>query len=615
MKKRLLSLLLALCLAVPFLPVSASAANTDAAVQTVRALGILRGDENGELMLSSNVTRAQFVTMMARASSYKDTVGTDGSGYSLFKDVKSSHWASEYIRLAVEEGWASGYTDGTFRPDQTITLEEACTMVLRLLGYDSSALAGSFPAAQLNKASALGLREQISVKQGGLMTRADCAQLFYNLLTAKTSGGQTYALTLGYTLTNGEVDFAAVVKENLSGPYIAEGGETLPFTPTTVYRDDTASSSASLNRYDVYYYNEGLGTVWIYTERVAGKLTAISPDSTAPTSVTVAGTAYTLGSASAAYQLSALNGSSTGDIVTLLLGMDGKVVGVITGDEVDMMYYGVVLSSEKVVSTEGNSTVETSVTVVCTDGATRSFTVSKDTSYTAGAIVSVNASSGGVSIRSLSSRSLSGKVNKDATKLGSYAFSDNVKILDTTTDGGAVAVTPERLALCTLSASSVRYYTLNEKGELEHLILNDVTGDTWSYALLTSAEEQSSGMSISASYTYLLDGREQTLRSSTAAYPVTAGGIGIRYNSDGSVRSMCQLASVRLTELGVQSVAAGSKTYALADGVQVYLRKGSAYYLTALSAVNAEDYALTGWYDTASGAAGGSIRVIVATER
>lgn len=63
-----------------------------------------------------------------------------GSGYgvSLFKDVKSSHWASEYIRLAVEQNWMTGYTDGTFRPGRTITLEEACTALLRLLGYDSS---------------------------------------------------------------------------------------------------------------------------------------------------------------------------------------------------------------------------------------------------------------------------------------------------------------------------------------------------------------------------------------------------------------------------------------------------------------------------------------------
>ena len=72
--------------------------------------------------------------MMTAASSYKDSIG-EGSGVSLFKDVKSDHWASEYIRLAVEQGWMSGYVDGTFRPDEQITLEEACTALLKMLGY------------------------------------------------------------------------------------------------------------------------------------------------------------------------------------------------------------------------------------------------------------------------------------------------------------------------------------------------------------------------------------------------------------------------------------------------------------------------------------------------
>ena len=52
----------------------------------------------------------------------------------------------------------TGYTDGSFRPDQTVRLEEACAVALKLLGYDSSTLAGSFPSAQLSKAAALGLR-------------------------------------------------------------------------------------------------------------------------------------------------------------------------------------------------------------------------------------------------------------------------------------------------------------------------------------------------------------------------------------------------------------------------------------------------------------------------
>ena len=75
----------------------------------------------------------------------------------------------------------TGYTDGTFRPDSTVKLEEACAAALKLLGYDSASLAGSFPSAQLSKAAALGLRDGISLKQGGAMTYQSCACLFSNL--------------------------------------------------------------------------------------------------------------------------------------------------------------------------------------------------------------------------------------------------------------------------------------------------------------------------------------------------------------------------------------------------------------------------------------------------
>ncbi len=71
-----------------------------------------------------------------------------------------------YVRIAVQQSWLSGYLDGSFRPDNAVTLEEACTAVLKLLGYDVTALSGTFPAAQLNKANELGLRDNLTKAQG-----------------------------------------------------------------------------------------------------------------------------------------------------------------------------------------------------------------------------------------------------------------------------------------------------------------------------------------------------------------------------------------------------------------------------------------------------------------
>ncbi len=50
-----------------------------------------------------------------------------------FKDVPSSHWANGAVQTAVSQGWTNGYPDGTFRPDKTITRAEAVAMLNRIL--------------------------------------------------------------------------------------------------------------------------------------------------------------------------------------------------------------------------------------------------------------------------------------------------------------------------------------------------------------------------------------------------------------------------------------------------------------------------------------------------
>lgn len=617
MKKKVLAFILAVCAAFSLMAVPAAAEADTGVVQTVRALGILVGDTSGNLDLASNVTRAQFAKMLVAASSYKDSVG-DATGSSLFKDVKSGYWASKYIKVAVEEGWMIGYIDGSFRPDKTITLEEACTSVLRVLGYDSSSLAGSFPSAQLSKSSALGLRDQIALSQGGIMTRSDCAYLFNNLMTAQNSNGQTYAVTLGYTVSNGQVDYASLVKASLSGPYVSDGNApALPFSASgvTAYRDGVVSSLSAISQYDVYYYSQNLRTVWIYSDRAAGTISAVSPNTTSPTSVTVGGNTYSIGSSTAAYKLSAMGGFSVGDTALLLLGMDGSVVDVITGSASSTIYYGIVLSSATASSgSSTTATVETQVKVACTDGVVHTFSIASG-SYSVGTLVSATVASSGTSVKTLSAQTTSGTINSAATKLGSLSFADDIQILDTTSNGSYARIYPSRLAGVTLNSSSVRYYALDENGAISRLILNDATGDTWNYCYMVSVNSSSgseNSLSVSGSYTYMMNGVQKTLNSSNALYSVSAGGAAIQFNTDGTVKSMKNLNSVNLTELSSLYAMSSNQKYLLDDSVQVYLRKDGSYYATTLSAVNPTSYTLTGWYDSFGCPAGGRIRVIIA---
>ena len=622
MRKKL-SALLAAALAVSMLTLPAGAVSQSTALETVRALGIMAGDSQGNLNLSSAVTRAEFVTMMTAASSYKDTVGS-GYGVSLFKDVKSSHWASEYIRLAVEQNWMTGYTDGTFRPGRTITLEEACTALLRLLGYDSSSLAGSFPTAQLSKAGSVGLLDDVTAKQGQTLTRQDCVTLFYNLLLADTKDGPVYGTTLGYTIKNNEVDYATVVSADTKGPYVASASRTLelPFSAAsaTVYRDGDLSSQSQVQQYDVYYYNFGLRTVWVYSDRATGTLTDLSPSKTAPTSATVAGVTYSIGSSTASYKLSSQGQFSQGDVVTVLLGMDGDIVDVVSAQNSETTYYGVVVASSKAASSSSTSSSSTTsaqaqTQVACSDGTVRTF-YHDGGAQSVGKLVSVTVTQSGTQLSAISKRSLSGTVNSAGTRFAGYSFADNVEILDTDGDGGYARIYPSRLAGYSLTDDDVLFYTLDSSGSIDCLILDEATGDTYTYAFVTQATSKTDGNNLSGSYTYLQNGQSHSV-SGQQTYSVKVGGARLTFSDNGALKGMRQLSSVNLTGLTSLTATAGSSKYALAEDVTVLLRDGSqqGYYPTTLSAVNSTDYTLVGWYDNQGASAGGRIRILVATKK
>ena len=482
MKKRILALLLAVCVACSMLILPASASGSNTAVQTAVTLGGLTSDQTANL--AAPLTRGALTKLMMAFSAYRESAKTQGSTGTLFSDVGSGSAYAPYVRIAVQQGWISGYTDGSFRPDNAVTLEEACTAVLKLLGYDVTTLSGTFPAAQLNKANELGLRDNLTKTQGEGMTLEDSAVLLYNALTATTAEGKVYASSLGFTVNNGVVDVSSILLSNVKGPFVAGLGTQLPFAPTAVYRNDTVTTDATLNAYDVYYYNETAQTVWIYTRKAAGRITAVAPSANAPTSVTVAGTEYTIASSSVAAQLSALNGGGVGQVVTLLLGMNDEAVSVLTGDAANEVFYGVVQTTSRSLVENSGPDVQQTVAVACTDGVTRSVNVDKQFNYPAGKLVAITVDENGESIQSLETKSTSGTVNAEGTALDNTALASNVEILDTTSEGLAGAVRPSRLSGVTLSGTDVKYYTTNEKGEIDRLILSDVTGDLWEYAAL-----------------------------------------------------------------------------------------------------------------------------------
>ena len=171
-------------------------------------------------------------------------------------------------------------------------------------------------------------------------------------------------------------------------------------------------------------------------------------------------------------------------MVTLLLGMNNEAADVITGAEADEVFYGVVQGAARSLVEDNGADVLQRVAVMCTDGVQRTVNVDKSLNYPKGWLVEIRVTPEGESVSGIENKVVTGKVNADATALGSYALADDVQILDTTAEGVAGTVRPSRLSGVKLDASDVRYYTTNPQGQIDKLILNDVTGDLWYYGVL-----------------------------------------------------------------------------------------------------------------------------------
>ncbi|MGO4372319.1 S-layer homology domain-containing protein [Paenibacillus sp. 2TAB19] len=117
------------------------------------ALGFVYGYPDGTFKPLRKVTRAEYVTMLARALHLSDNTATANSA-TAFKDAdKIGAWAKEYVSKAVDEGWIKGYGDGTFRPNLPVTREEMTVIATRALKF-KAAKTGTLTFADSDKIQA-----------------------------------------------------------------------------------------------------------------------------------------------------------------------------------------------------------------------------------------------------------------------------------------------------------------------------------------------------------------------------------------------------------------------------------------------------------------------------
>ncbi|MDR6726226.1 putative repeat protein (TIGR02543 family) [Paenibacillus amylolyticus] len=120
----------------PFYDIAGHWAASD--LERAAVAGIITGFNDGTFRTEQNVSRAEFVVMLAR-SAKRSELSEDQT--LPFTDKKSiPEWAKEGISTAYHNGWVQGFEDGTFQPDQFITRTEAAVFIARALGLSEQEL-------------------------------------------------------------------------------------------------------------------------------------------------------------------------------------------------------------------------------------------------------------------------------------------------------------------------------------------------------------------------------------------------------------------------------------------------------------------------------------------
>ncbi|NLF42339.1 MAG: S-layer homology domain-containing protein [Bacteroidales bacterium] len=194
MKKQMISVLLVIITALFSIIPTASAAEDIPQLQqdnanTLKALGILKGYEDGSLRLENKIRRSEFITLVVKLMGYDTDADIDNVKVT-FTDISSTHWAYNNIKLSIKYNLVAGYPNNTIAPDNDVTYAEALAVVIRALGYEKT-LSGEWPNNVMDKATEINLTTNLSLDPNHKLTRGEMSVIVYNALTVNFNQEET----------------------------------------------------------------------------------------------------------------------------------------------------------------------------------------------------------------------------------------------------------------------------------------------------------------------------------------------------------------------------------------------------------------------------------------
>ncbi len=431
-------------------------------------------------------------------------------------------------------------------------------------------------------------------------------------------------ISMGDTLTvyydeEGRADYLFADTNSLSGPYLCTGDnwyQSISGATASTKLIRNGKETERLYLYDVIYYSRSLDTVFAYDNKVTGIFEDATPSKTAPDTITVSGVSYAL-SASGVID----SDINYGDNITLCLGRDAKAVFGYTSKNQSLAGYLISTGIKEFKNSNGEAYTSMYASFVLPDGSKIDCATDADYDGWINKAVGITFENSRAKITGASSgTSVYGTVDAEKCTIGSTRVSPDVKILDVGYQDSSyptiyTTVFLPRLDGVTVSTKDV-LYSKTEDGVITELILNNVTGDAFSYGVVLSSHTSGTGFNTSGSYSVDIGGNTYTYTGGAVAN-VKKGAVVKTALSGNRIQYLFRLSpqSVNIKECDFTSITlSNGKKHLLAEDVTVYkITSNSTYTLLPVSELydNLDDYSYSTIYTDDTGFSKGRVRVIV----
>lgn len=468
------------------------------------------------------------------------------------------------------------------------------------------------------------------VAQGQEQVLVDPATPIYQSGQNQSTYGETYAKQIPYG-TNavfcynkaGALQSIYLLAGDLNAVTAVAMPGTDPFRPLfssvtpTVYKNGVPASLSDVQPYDVGSFDGSADVLDLSDRKLTGVYENASPSAVSPSVITVMGEEFKVLDCA----LKDLTGFKLGDRMTLLLDGNNNVAGVVSPDAVSAEPIGVATIEDR--GEKGYyAEVKLAYGITVEGEVSASATAVERAPGRLTAVASFE--SGKLRLTTVTDNAAPGAWRPADGKLGSLNVSPQAAVYDKAGASPLTRVTLSQVTAASIPAGQITYYHTDNSGSVDILVLNDATGECYTYGILTKGDSMyssgSTGLSTSNPTVYVKNAKDSlrmisplsavgTENSFVGVAPGTSEIDGVsRLGNTVTLRSQ---ARVRRTAFTDDSVTVNGTVYPLARNIDdcCYNAKAKTWF-SSLNEALAYTNALTVYFDR-SPAQGGKVRLVV----